>query len=72
MSNDSKLLTPLLKGPLTSFRSLSRISFCSRLELYLPDVERPLQKLYGHLPDYAAVAGQIPANCGPQLRRPCG
>ncbi len=35
-------------------QELEQEIFYSRLELFLPDIERPLQKLYGHLPDYDA------------------
>ena len=52
MGTDRNLLDPLLQGPLNFLQGLEQEIFCSRLELFLPDVERPLQKLYGHLPNY--------------------
>ncbi|MDX1412581.1 MAG: alpha-amylase family protein [Candidatus Promineifilaceae bacterium] len=52
MNIDPKLLAPLLQGPLNSLEKFEQDIFCSRLELFLADIERPLHRLYGHLPDY--------------------
>ncbi len=43
----------LRKSLLKKLNKLEQDIFFSRLELFLPDVERPLKKLYGHLPDYS-------------------
>lgn len=43
----------LEKGPLQKLDPLERAIFFSRLDLFLPDAERPLKKLYGHLPEYS-------------------
>jgi amylosucrase len=52
MNANRNLLKTLLQGPLSSLGKIEQDIFCSRLKLYLLDVERPLRKLYGHLPDY--------------------
>lgn len=52
MTNKTILFTTLQQGPLRDLEPLEQEIFCTRLELYLPDVERPLRHLYAHLPNY--------------------
>ena len=52
MTTNRELLDSLLHGPLQSLEKIEQDIFCSRLELFMPDVDRPLQELYGHLPEY--------------------
>lgn len=48
----SDLFTTLQQGPLRHLEPLEQEIFCTRLELFLPDVERPLRRLYAHLPNF--------------------
>lgn len=48
------LLDGLLQGPLRQMDHLEQALFRIRYELYLPDVLRPLAKLYGDRPDFVA------------------
>lgn len=48
------LLDGLLQGPLRRMDHLEQALFRIRYELYLPDVLRPLAKLYGNRPDFVA------------------
>jgi amylosucrase len=48
------LLDRLLQGPLRPMDRLEKALFRIRYELYLPDVLRPLAKLYGDRPDFFA------------------
>ena len=49
-----RLLDGLLRGPLCRMTPLEQAIFRIRFELYVPDVLRPLIKLYGERPDFAA------------------
>lgn len=48
------IVDSLLRGPLRLLEPLEQEIFLARLELYLPDVLRPLEQLYGHRPDFDA------------------
>jgi len=52
--NAGELPDRLLRGPLAQMSALERAIFRLRLEQYLPDVLRPLQKLYGGRADFGA------------------
>ena len=47
--NEIPSIEDLLAGPLAGLTSLERDIFRARLELYWPDVLRPLRRLYGDL-----------------------
>jgi amylosucrase len=46
------IVDELLRGPLRLLEPLEQEIFLARLELYLPDVLRPLEQLYGARPDF--------------------
>jgi len=52
MGENQKLIDTLIQEPLRLLEPLEQEIFCSRLELFLADVERPLGKLYGDRDDY--------------------
>jgi len=54
MTDIPALCEPLRQGPLRALEPLEQQIFCNRLELFLPDIERPLRLLYGERPDYDA------------------
>ena len=53
-ADQNRLFDRLLTGSLDQMESLEQAIFRIRFDLYLPDVLRPLMKLYGERPDFAA------------------
>ncbi len=52
MDDNKKLIDQLITEPLRLMEPLEQELFCSRLDLFMADVERPLRKLYGERDDY--------------------
>jgi hypothetical protein len=52
MGENKEVINTLIQEPLRLLEPLEQEIFCSRLELFLADVERPLRKLYGERDDY--------------------